>query len=96
MIVSFGNKLASDLFVGISTKESRKFPSELHKTAIRKLAQIQAAYLIEDLKFPPGNRLEKLKGDLKDHFSIRINDQWRIVFRFNKGNAYEVKIEDYH
>lgn len=96
MIVSFGNKLASDLYGGTSSKETRKFPNELHKTAIRKLAQIQAAHVVEDLKFPPGNRFEKLKGDLKDYCSIRINDQWRIVFRFNKGNAYEVKVEDYH
>jgi proteic killer suppression protein len=96
MIISFGNKLTSDLYAGLSTKETRSFQKDLQKTAIRKLAQIHAVFKVEDLGFPPGNKLEKLKGDLKEYYSIRINNQWRITFRFNKGNAYEVKIEDYH
>jgi proteic killer suppression protein len=62
----------------------------------RKLVHIHAAKIIEDLRIPPGNRLEKLSGDRKDHWSIRINDQWRIIFKWENGNAFEVEIIDYH
>jgi proteic killer suppression protein len=96
MIIGFGNKLAKDLVEGHRTKEVRAFPNELYRNARKNLAMVHAARDINDLKVPPGNRLERLKGNMKEFYSIRINDQWRIVFKFNSGNAYEVRVEDYH
>jgi proteic killer suppression protein len=96
MIIGFGNKLAKDLVEQNRSKEVRAFPSELYRTARKKLAMLHAAKEIVDLRVPPGNRLERLKGNLKTFYSIRINDQWRIVFKFDDGNAYEVSVEDYH
>ena len=96
MIETFGNKLAKDLVEERRTKETRAFPHELYRNARKKLAMVHAARDIGDLKVPPGNRLERLKGDLKDFYSIRINDQWRIVFKFKAANAHEVRVEDYH
>ena len=78
------------------TGKSRKIPSTIHKVALRKLDYLNSAVTIEDLKVPPANRLEKLKGNLQDFYSIRINKQYRIIFRFENGNAYDVKITDYH
>lgn len=71
-------------------------PSEIWRRALRKLEMIDKAETLNDLKVPPGNRLEQLKGSRKGYYSIRVNEQWRITFRFENGNAYEVKIEDYH
>lgn len=96
MIVSFGNKLAKDLVEGNISREVRAFPQELYRRARMKLAHVHEAYQLKDLTVIPGNRLEKLRGDRKDYYSIRINDQWRIVFRFSETNAYEVSVEDYH
>lgn len=96
MIVSFGNKLTKDLVEDLRTKETRAFPIELHRITRRKLAIIHAARAVIDLKIPPGNRLERLKGNLRDYYSIRINDQWRIVFKFDDGQATDVRVEDYH
>lgn len=96
MIVSFGNKLAKDLVEEIQSKEVRGFPAELVKVCRRKLNMIHAAKVPEDLKIPPGNRLGALKGNRKGEFSIRVNDQWHITFKFEGGNALEVKVEDYH
>ncbi|PKP96434.1 MAG: excinuclease ABC subunit A [Alphaproteobacteria bacterium HGW-Alphaproteobacteria-13] len=75
--------------------KSRRF-NNIVKVALRKLDQIDAAVQIEDLMAPPGNRLEKLKGDRAGQWSIRINDQWRICFRWNDGDAWDVEIVDYH
>ncbi len=77
------------------TGKSRRF-SGIAKVALRKLDQIDASVVIEDLKAPPGNRLEKLKGDRAGQWSIRINDQWRICFRWSDGDAWDVEIVDYH
>ena len=66
------------------------------KTALRKLDQLDASVRIEDLMAPPGNRLEKLRGDRAEQWSIRINDQWRICFRWENGDAWDVEIVDYH
>lgn len=66
------------------------------QTAARKLVMLDAAHAVEDLRAPPGNRLEKLHGDRKGQFSIRINDQWRICFRFSQGDAFDVEVCDYH
>lgn len=96
MIVSFGDKATSDLFHGISSSKVRKLPNQIHEVALYKLDIINAAQNLDDLKSPPGNRLEQLKGDLKGFHSIRINNQWRIVFRWEANSAHDVQIMDYH
>ena len=96
MIGSFKNKRAEDLFDGLDSKAARALPRHLHDLAREKLDLINAAYEVLDLKVPPGNRLERLKGNLKGKYSIRINDQWRIVFLWKNGNAEEVEVIDYH
>jgi proteic killer suppression protein len=96
MIESFGNKLAEHLFEDGSTKFVRALPSGLHQIARRKLLYLHDAGEIRDLRVPPGNRLEQLKGRMEGFYSIRINDQWRLVFRWDSGNAFEVQILDYH
>lgn len=75
---------------------SRKLSLELQKAALRKLSVLDAVDRVDDLRIPPGNRLEKLRGDRKGQHSIRINDQWRICFRWKDGDAYDVEIADYH
>jgi len=74
----------------------RRFPAQLQRLMLRKLGLIDAAEQLEDLRIPPGNRLEKLKGDRAGQHSIRVNDQWRICFRWKDGNAYAGAIVDYH
>ena len=96
MILSFGNRLAKDLVEENFSKELRSFPAELVRTARRKLNLLHGARDIKDLLVPPGNRLEKLKGARKSEYSIRINNQWRICFLFENGNAQNVTVEDYH
>ncbi len=93
MIVTFDCKETEKIWNG---DVSRKFPREIQQMARRKLVHVNSAIHINDLGTPPGNRLEKLKGNYKNYHSIRINQQWRIVFIWNKGNAHEVKIVDYH
>lgn len=96
MIVSFGNRLAEDLFDDRSTRIIRAFPPELRRAARRKLLYLHDAAELRDLRVPPGNRLEALKGRFAGCHSIRINDQWRVVFRWENGNAAEVQVIDYH
>ena len=96
MIKSFGNKLAEDLFTDRATKETRGFAFELRRAARRKVLFLHDAAELRDLRVAPGNRLEALKGDRKGFYSIRINDQWRLVFRWDGGHAYEVAVVDYH
>jgi proteic killer suppression protein len=96
VIASFGDAATEDLFHGRSTARTRRYPSEISGAAARKLDLIHAAHVIEDLRVPPGNRLEALKGDLKGKNSIRINGQWRIVFQWKDGAAHDVTIDDYH
>ena len=93
MIKSFSDKESENFYV---TGKSRKIPSTIHKVALRKLDYLNSAFELDDLKVPPANRLEKLLGDLKEFYSIRINKQYRVVFKFENNNAYEVKITDYH
>ena len=93
MIQSWGNPETEEIWNGFFVK---KLPHEIQRTAKRKLVHIHAAKIIEDLRIPPGNRLEKLSGKLKNFWSIRINDQWRICFKWDNGNAFEVEIIDYH
>jgi proteic killer suppression protein len=96
MIETFGNALAEDLFDDRQTKATRSFPPELRRVARRKLLYLHDARELKDLRAPPGNRLERLKGKQKGFHSIRINDQWRVVFRWASGNAFDVEIVDYH
>jgi proteic killer suppression protein len=96
MIINFKDRTTEDIYNGVNSKESRKVPQNIHAVAIRKLDMINAAINVEDLKIPPGNRLERLKGDLTGFFSIRINDQYRIIFGFSQLNAFNVQIVDYH
>ena len=96
MIVSFGDKLTEALYHGASDKGLRRLPSEVISRVLNKLDILNAAHDVLDLRSPPGNRLEVLGGDLKGFHSIRVNDQWRIIFRWKDGNAYEVSITDYH
>jgi len=93
MIVSFGNSDTENVWNGIRVK---KLPTEVQNIGRRKLRMINNSFSLNDLKIPPANRLEKLAGNLKNFYSIRINDQWRIIFRWNAGNASEVEIIDYH
>jgi toxin HigB-1 len=96
MIRNLADKLTQDVYDGTNSRHSRKLPRSLHPKARRLLDQINAAPSIEFLRIPPGNRLEKLGGDLEGYWSLRINDQWRIIFRWSGDNALEVRITDYH
>lgn len=93
MIQEFADKKTERLFEG-SLKKG--FPADLMNRALVKLDQLDAALSLDDLRLPPSNHLEALKGNRKGQHSIRINQQWRICFRFQDGNAYEVQIDDYH
>ena len=93
MIKSFGNSETEKIWHGI---RSSKLPNTIQHGARRKLRMINNAQNINDLRIPPANRLEKLKGNLKRYHSIRINDQWRIMFQWKNNNAYDVQIIDYH
>jgi len=96
VIKSFGDGGTEDLYHGRTTSRVRKFPPEVRKAARRKLDLINAAGRIDDLTVPPGNRLEALKGKGAGLFSIRINDQFRVVFRWSEGTAWDVRVVDYH
>ena len=96
MIESFGNRLAEDLFLDQNSRKTRAFPQSLRRVARRKLLYLHDAIDLNDLKVPPGNRLEALKGNKKGFHSIRINEQWRVVFRWQNGLAMDVEIVDYH
>ena len=96
MITSFKDQAAEDIFHGLSSKKSLKIPKILWRIASRKLDMLHTAHDLTDLRVPPGNHLELLKGDLEGFWSIRINDQFRIVFKWASGNASEVQIMDYH
>lgn len=93
MIRSFSSKETEKLF---NRQFSRRLPHDIQQIARRKLEMLDAAEVLGDLRLPPSNRLEKLTGDRKDQYSIRINDQWRIAFSWEAGNAYGVEIVDYH
>jgi proteic killer suppression protein len=96
VIRSFGGRATQDIWDGENTPAARELSREIWTVAHRKLDMIHAAHELIDLRVPPGNRLEKLKGKLKDFHSIRINDQFRIIFKWTQGAAEEVEIVDYH
>ncbi len=93
MIRSFADRGTERLF---AREPIRRFPVSLQRTMLRKLVVLDAADSLHDLRSPPGNRLEKLRGDRSGQHSIRINDQWRICFRWREGDAHDVEIVDYH
>ena len=93
MIRSFRCRETEGIWQG---QRSRKIPGDMQNQALRKLRQLDASTTLDDLRNPPGNRLEALKGDRKGHWSIRINDQWRVCFRWLDGDASDVEIVDYH
>ena len=93
MIESFASDETKKIFLG---KTSSKLPKDIQRTARRKLLYLDDAEDLQDLLAPPGNRLEKLKGNHKDFYSIRVNDQWRIIFQWIEGQSEQVKIVDYH
>lgn len=93
MIRTFKDRDAERLF---DLQTPRRLPPDLHRTALRKLRILDAAVRLDDLRIPPANRLERLRGDRADQFSIRINNQWRICFRWHSGDAFDVEIVDYH
>ncbi len=96
MIASFGDRATEDLYHGKKSKAARRLPTDIVSVALRKLDMINAAEALRDLASPPGNHLEALRGNLKGYHSTRINDQWRVVFRWADGKAHDVRIADYH
>ncbi|WP_069791052.1 type II toxin-antitoxin system RelE/ParE family toxin (plasmid) [Cyanobacterium sp. IPPAS B-1200] len=93
MIESFACKETEKIWQG---KYSRKLPRDIQARALRKLRQLNASISFDDLRLPPSNRLEALSGDRNGQYSIRINQQWRLCFRWENGSAYQVEIVDYH
>jgi proteic killer suppression protein len=96
VIVSFADKATEDLFHGSDTSRVRRFPPDVVEAAIRKFDMMNAVDDLGELRLPPGNRLKKLRGDLREFHSLRVNDQWRIVFRWSPQGPQEVKLTDYH
>ena len=96
MIINFKDRATEELFHGIHSKLALRIPKDIWGVALRKLDMLNAASEMGDLRVPPANRLESLKGDLKGLYSIRVNDRFRVVFRWSEHNAYDVRIEDYH
>ncbi|WP_071590889.1 type II toxin-antitoxin system RelE/ParE family toxin [Synechococcus sp. PCC 7336] len=90
---TFADRRTQELY---ATGKAKRFPPDVAKRASRKLEYVDLAARLEDLKNPPGNRLHALEGDRKGQYSIAVNDQWRICFRFVDGDAYDVEICDYH
>ncbi|HLT77701.1 MAG TPA: type II toxin-antitoxin system RelE/ParE family toxin [Ferrovibrio sp.] len=93
MILSFRDRETERVWAG---EYSRRFPRGMQEKALIKLRLLNRSRRLDDLRIPPGNRLEKLKGDRRDQYSIRIDQQWRICFGWKDGNAYDVEIVDYH
>jgi proteic killer suppression protein len=94
-IHSFRDAATEDLFHNRKTSRTRHFPPDILKVALRKLDVLNGAHRLDDLRSPPANRLESLKGDLAEFHSIRVNDQWRLIFRWDEG-AHDVSLTDYH
>lgn len=96
MIKSFRSKQEQALFDGQRSRLAKRLPADIKKRAIRKMDQLNAAADLQDLKVPPNNQLEKLQGDLAGYYSIRVNKQYRIIFKWHNGHVYNVDIIDYH
>jgi proteic killer suppression protein len=96
VVVSFADRATEDLYHNRSTARARRFPPAVAEIALVKMDMLNAAAATRDLRSPPGNRLEILQGRLAGMHPIRVNDQWRLVFRWEGNNAYEVRLTDYH
>lgn len=96
VIVSFGDATTEDVFDGNRTARVRGLPTDILTRAVNMLDRLNAAGALDDMRVPPANRLEKLKGDLSDFHSVRVNDQWRIIFKWTASGPAEVKLTDYH
>jgi proteic killer suppression protein len=96
VIQSFDDETTADLFRERSTRAARRIPRSVWRVAQRKLKALDVAAQLQDLTVPAGNRLKPLKGDQAGRYSIGINDQYRVTFRWEEGHAYEVRVEDYH
>ena len=97
MIVTFKNQATEDIYNGVASKFARKVcPQSIWRVAVRKLDQLDSVIALEELRIPPGNRLEVLSGDRKGEFSIRINEQYRICFKWGESGPYDVEVTDYH
>jgi len=96
VILDVADKTTGDIYDGVDSKAARRIPESVWKAAVRKLDMLNAASDLQDLRAPPGNRLERLKGKWSGYYAIRINDQYRIVFQWIGGNAEHVMITDYH
>ncbi len=96
MIQSFADATTADLFRERNPKAARRVPRDLWRSVQRKLKMLDVAARVDDLESPPGNRLKALHGDMTGRYSIRVNDQYRVTFRWENGHAFEVATEDYH
>jgi len=96
VIASFGDQATADLYHGARTRRARSFPADVVPAALRKLDMLNGAQTLLDLRSPPGNRLEALRGDWRGFHSIRVNNQWRLVFRWSESAAHDVRLIDYH
>jgi len=96
VIVSFADPATEALYHDPTDRRARRFPRDIVPAALRKLDMLHAANVLLDLRAPPGNRLEALRGDLAGHHSIRVNDQWRLVFRWTSNGPADVRLTDYH
>lgn len=96
MIKTLASKVTEDIYNGKNSRYARRVPKELHGKICRLLDQINAITQIKTLRMPPSNNLEKLKGTLSDYWSLRINNRWRIIFKWKENNAYDVEVVDYH
>ena len=96
MIRSFAGKATADIFRQRHSKDARQIPKDLWRIIQRKLKMLDVAVRVDDLKSPPGNRLKPLTGQMRGRYSIRLNEQYRVTFRWEDGHAFEVAVEDYH
>jgi toxin HigB-1 len=96
VIVGFGDKGTEDLYNGVLSARARRIDVNIRQRALDRLTALNVATRLDDLRVPPSNRLETLQGDLAGFWSIRVNDQWRIIFKWNDGQASEVRLTDYH
>jgi len=96
VIQSFADETTADLFRARNTRAARRVPADIWRIVQRKLKALDVAARLDDLRIPAGNRLEVLKGDQAGRHSIRVNEQYRVTFRWEQGHAHEVRVEDYH
>lgn len=96
MIRNFKSKAAQDIYDGEKSRHARSIPIELHEKIARLFDQLNVITRVDTLKIPPSNRLEKLSGNLNGYYSLRINKQWRIIFKWENGAALDVDVVDYH